>query len=446
MPFWSKSSAESVASDAPRHLPLPTGPHAVGYADVMTPGDETDGVFLRLYYPSALPLTETINQHHLWPLWAEDEYILGFVKFMQAMLAKWPSWAPRGEFLYIDQISHIAPVMHLGCTYVWKLLNGKVYCPILKNAPISTEKKWPVIIFSHGMGCSRFAYSRICTDLASHGFLVGAVEHRDGSACLSFSMGEAGERKLIPHLRVTEADNEYLVRHTQLLQRAQEAARALDLVTSLAKGETVANVLTNKQDFDLSMFTERLELSSPVMAGHSFGGATTLLALHQEQRFKQGLVLDGWLFPLRDYQLSPSQPIVFINTESFASRLNIERTKSFLKGSGTAKRRMVFIKGSVHQNHIDAPLIFKPGRIKKILGMQSDTEPGLVLDINNKLMLHFIWSNLHEEVDTDIVQFLEHHDEIIIEATDEDQVDEALDNSKFDVGEVSQDSGICDEI
>jgi hypothetical protein len=35
------------------------------------------------------------------------------------------------------------------------------------------------------------------------------------------------------------------------------------------------------------------------------------------------------------------------------------------------QRRMVFIKGSVHQNHIDAPFIFKSVTIKKIIGQFS---------------------------------------------------------------------------
>ena len=105
-------------------------------------------------------------------------------------------------------------------------------------------------------------------------------------------------------------------------------------------------------------------------------------------RFKQGIVLDGWLFPMKDEQITMNQPIVFINTESFMNRHNIAKMKTFL--TGEANRKMVFMKGSVHQNHIDAPLIFKDGLIKKIIGMQSDTDPILVLNLNDKLMLHFM--------------------------------------------------------
>ena len=42
-----------------------------------------------------------------------------------------------------------------------------------------------------------------------------------------------------------------------------------------------------------------MDLSNPVMCGHSFGGATTLMALATEPKFKIGIVLDGWLFPIR---------------------------------------------------------------------------------------------------------------------------------------------------
>ena len=279
MPFWSRGES----SDPPRHLPLPTGPHAVGYQDVMTAGPAEDGVFVRLYYPSVHPLTETVKKHSLWPLWSDDDYLVGFVKFMQAMLARWPSWAPRGEFLYIDQVSYIAPIMHLGCTHVWKLLNGRVFCPILKNAKISREKRWPLVVFSHGMGCSRFAYSRICTDLASHGFVVAATEHREGSAALSFSM-ERGQKVWINHRRVSEEEKEYAVRNGQLQLRISEIIRTLNLMEELEKGSNVSNVLEDRSEYDLTMFKNTMDISNPIMAGHSYGGATTLMALSRDSR------------------------------------------------------------------------------------------------------------------------------------------------------------------
>jgi len=412
MPFWRSAGQEAPT---PKHLPLPTGPHAVGYQDVMT-GGGVEGSFLRLYYPSIYPLNETINKHELWPLWAEDEYLLGFVKFMQAVLARWPSWAPRGEFLYIDQVAYLAPVMHLGCTHVWKLLNGRVYCPILRNAPISEEKLWPLVVFSHGMGCTRFAYSRICTDLASHGFMVAAVEHRDGTAAATFTM-EEGVKRWLPFRRILDEEKEYSVRNQQLHTRVAEVRRALDLVTKLSLGEEVESVLEDRGEFTLSMLQGRVDLTKPIVAGHSYGGATTLLALSQDSRFHHGLVLDGWLFPLRDEQLEPSQPIVFVNTESFMHRDNIAKMKTFLRER--SDRRLIFIKGSVHQNHIDAPLIFKAGILKRIMGFQSATDPVLVLDLNDKLMLHFMWGHLGMEVDQQVVAFLEHHQAVLVEASEE---------------------------
>ena len=46
-------------------------------------------------------------------------------------------------------------------------------------------KGFPVVVFSHGLPGHFYVYSGICSDLTSHGYVVAAVVHRDGSASLA---------------------------------------------------------------------------------------------------------------------------------------------------------------------------------------------------------------------------------------------------------------------
>ena len=56
--------------------------------------------------------------------------------------------------------------------------------PALYGAPAKTVNPLLVIIFSHGSGGMRTTYSATCCDLASHGYLVAAVEHRSVCLCV----------------------------------------------------------------------------------------------------------------------------------------------------------------------------------------------------------------------------------------------------------------------
>ena len=51
---------------------------------------------------------------------------------------------------------------------------------------------------------------------------------------------------------------------------------------------------------ELNMFENMIQVENPIMMGHSFGGATTLLSLVHDIRFKQGVILDAWLFPIKE--------------------------------------------------------------------------------------------------------------------------------------------------
>jgi hypothetical protein len=50
------------------------------------------------------------------------------------------------------------------------------------RAPPAPLARYPVVLFSHGLKGSADVYSKIASDLASHGFVVFCLEHEDGSA------------------------------------------------------------------------------------------------------------------------------------------------------------------------------------------------------------------------------------------------------------------------
>lgn len=84
--------------------------------------------------------------------------------------------------------------------------------PLAQNAPLaptapleqdstSSSKTFPVGVFSHGLGGNRTTYSQYLAALASQGFVVAAVESRDGSGPASTihyasSSGKKPETKL----------------------------------------------------------------------------------------------------------------------------------------------------------------------------------------------------------------------------------------------------------
>lgn len=411
-------------------MPQPRGPHSVGFVDY---GDKN--VLARIYYPTKEKATENTDK---WPQWASDDYILGLFTFIKAVTHRWPSWAPRGEYEHFDSIRSAAQWIpqNRWTPSLFRLVSGRVHVPIIDQAPLNTEQKWPVLVFSHGLGCARFTYSQICYDLASYGFIVIAPEHRDGSACLSYHIDPSGKKWAIPHRRIEWSEEEYFVRNRQLRERCHEVCQALNLATLLNdEPEKCENFEGDTNNEFFAMFKNTMDLSNPVMCGHSFGGATTLMALAAEPRFKVGIVLDGWLFPLRDEKdlaaKVKGKPIMFVNAESFLNEENLKKMETFRQEAGAEsmssqdiERICYYIKGSVHQNHIDAPFVIKVAKLRKMFGMHSDTCPDLVMSLNNKLMVHFIRKHLSlkdttrstQEEDTDDVQsFIEKNRDLLQE-------------------------------
>ncbi|XP_041814409.1 platelet-activating factor acetylhydrolase isoform X1 [Chelmon rostratus] len=362
------------------HLGIPPakGPNAVGCTDFMM--DHTaQGSFFRLYYPC-----------------------------QETEKAEKPDWVPCRE--YFNGLADFMKINRTLSERIFNYLFGSFKIPAYLDAPFKSTGKCPVVIFSHGLGAFRTLYSAICAELASQGFIVVSVEHRDQSASATYYFREkteserANENKpktsgsaqdslvseWMYYRSLQHGETEFPLRNKQVKQRADECILALDRLTEINSGIPVQNVLQTQ--FDWTTLENSMDLCRIAAMGHSFGGATVIEALCKEVKFKCGIALDAWMFPLDD-EVFPrvKQPIFFINSEKFQWAGNISRMRKL--DSAVIQRRMITIRGTVHQSFPD--FTFLTGNwIGKLMKLKGEIDPELAIDLSNKATLAFLQRHL----------------------------------------------------
>lgn len=383
-----------------RHLPPPTGTYSIGCVDIMD-NNIDEGPFFRLYYP-----TETTNlykRNTQWPLWLpRKQYGFGYANFLRRN-----------------------PKNIVGKIFNW--IGGDVYVPCLWQAPIfDSSDKFPVIVLSHGIGGNRTTYSTLCCELASYGFIVAALEHRDGSASMTYLLKDSLKRCVVELVKDPEYGknkprpmhrshsfkeewrsfehtdplgiqwDDYAYRNKQVLCRASECTRLLDMLEEINKGRSVRNSLGFH--FSLKQFKDRIDVSKVALVGHSFGGSTCVSTLGSDQRFKVGVMLDAWMHPLDETMCnSVTQPLLMLNYEKFQWKKNVQQMK-WLEKEGT-ERPMLTILGACHQACSDFQFIVSK-TFGRVMEVRSELSPKVALDLNKRSILGFLYKHLGlEEVD-----------------------------------------------
>ncbi|XP_015267111.1 PREDICTED: platelet-activating factor acetylhydrolase 2, cytoplasmic [Gekko japonicus] len=357
-------------------LPHGKGPHAVGCTDVMV-GQSPKGLFFRLFYPC-------ISQEG----------------------AEQPSWIPRYE--YYCGLADYMNMNRKWCAPLLSMTFGSCRIPVSWDAPMkSSNNKYPLIIFSHGLGAFRTVYSSICAEMASRGFLVMALEHRDYSASATYFCKMDSEALDFPEAPVQEEwlsyrgvpkdQKEFYFRNPQLHQRANECIRGLKLIRNISGGKAAVNLLHT--DFDLSSLKDNVDLSRAAIMGHSFGGATAILTLVKEAQFRCAVALDAWMFPLEN-SLYPkvTKPVLFINTETFQTVDSVAKMKKICSMNNETK--IITILGTVHQSQTD--FTFLAGNLlNRVFQTRGTINPYEGLDITNQAALAFLQKHLQLKEDFD---------------------------------------------
>jgi len=350
----------STAADGKRHLELPSGQYAVGVTDLIV---KATNLLVRCYYPcSSEPGFATAN------------------------CSRWSKWYPSRE--YAEGMARfkfgsglVLPVI-MGRLSMWATHDP--YMPAVEGAPLIQSQNLktsrgchPLVVFSHGMGGNRTMYSTLLCQLASEGYFVAAVEHKDHSAVATFNVDADGNLEWFYNRTIGKDEEELPIRQKQVRTRVEECVQVLDLIEKLNRGEPEEFVhFVPGQDF-LQSLESRIDVSRPAIAGHSFGGATVVKALFdQGSRFKVGLGLDTWMFPLRGEEsdllaanassadVKPS--LLFINCEKFQGENNLKTMAKFeCPLDDVLDSNVLTLKKAIHYAPTDVPPVFLGSHARK---------------------------------------------------------------------------------
>ena len=198
----------------------------------------------------------------------------------------------------------------------------------IADAP-RAEGAFPLMLFSPGLGGVRTQNSAWAEDLASHGYIVAAVDHPYDSAAVVLEDGTV----IASTLRTTGND-----KRDQRIADDLASIRADDLIATLDRLET------------------ELDVDGVATAGHSIGGAAAILAAARDDRVDAVVDLDGLPRGGR-----PSVPILALvaggGTGSADSDARYDA--ALTEVLATCGKRVV-VQGAQHLSFTDAALFLPP--------------------------------------------------------------------------------------
>ncbi|MFC8451615.1 alpha/beta hydrolase family protein [Kitasatospora sp. NPDC057223] len=213
------------------------------------------------------------------------------------------------------------------------------------DAPVSGGgERFPVVLFSPGSGGVRTQNTAWAEELASHGYVVAALDHPYDSAAVLLADGRTVNTG-IASTGDRDKDDELAAGWTAV--RAADLSFVLTQLDSLDRGE-IAGPLTG-----------RLDTGRVAVTGHSMGGAAALQAARQDRRFDAVIDLDG--YPHGPTTPSLDQPTLALTqavTPATDPRYLPRLTEALQASTATSYR--LTVPGAAHLTFMDGPLYLPP--------------------------------------------------------------------------------------
>ena len=158
----------------------------------------------------------------------------------------------------------------------------------------------PLVIFSHGLFGTQDMYLQLLRDIASHGAVVVAPTHNDGTSSYN------------PHVIP------YVSPPKEMVYDNKEEVCAFRKPFLEKRDAELNEVLSGLKEHPI--WGSHIDFEKVILAGHSFGGATVMHygSNHDDVNIKGYLLYDTWTHPVEE-EVQVTRPFLAVQSESFAN-------------------------------------------------------------------------------------------------------------------------------
>ncbi len=155
----------------------------------------------------------------------------------------------------------------------------------LEVAAAAADSSHPVVLFSHGMNSSRILYTALAEELASHGYVVGMIDHPHWGPGVAFDDGGTVDfSESMPGMMGLDAD--------RMDERVQEG------IATMADDQAfVARMLprmAGDRRVNVRRLAREMDLTRIAVAGHTMGGMAAVRSAYTYRFFSAAISLDGY--------------------------------------------------------------------------------------------------------------------------------------------------------
>ncbi|WP_315743561.1 alpha/beta hydrolase family protein [Paenibacillus suaedae] len=264
--------------------------------------------------------------------------------------------------------------------------------------PLQATKKFPLLLFAHGMSLYSQQNTFQLEELASHGYVIVALNFTGDAATTVFPDGD--------RVDFTPIENTITFLNNRIKLWEQDAAFVLDEVT--------------KADFDdkFKPIAKLIDYDHIGMLGHSFGGATSAQMLVKDDRIKAAIDMDGGLYGDPMPKDGPGKPLMLMNAEASIKLMKEANSRE------PGNRDELFVEAYLRNKTIEKPGVYTAIIPKTSHGSFTDlaavspiiNEPGAdvpaIFQLINEMSLSFFDKNLKGITDNKMNEIKQKYPEI----------------------------------